>query len=70
MAKALVEVDEDLLAEAAMALGTDSDKDTVSQALRFAVDKTRARRERALADLQRIAGGGEFTFDRLDELDR
>src|SRR5262245_26753083 len=50
MAKTLVDVDEDLLAEAMTALGTATKKDTVNQALRFAVEETRARREKALAD--------------------
>jgi Arc/MetJ family transcription regulator len=70
MAKTLVDVDEDLLAEATTALGTATKKDTVNQALRFAVEETRARREKALADLQRIADDGGFDFDRLDELDQ
>ncbi len=70
MAKTLVDIDEDLLAEATTALGTTTKKDTVNSALRFAVEQIRARRERALADLQTIADEGGFDFDRLDELDR
>ncbi len=70
MAKTLLDVDEDLLAEATTALGTATKKDTVNQALRFAVEETRARRERALAELQSIADDGGFDFDRLDELDQ
>ena len=70
MAKTLVDVDEDLLAEATTALGTSTKKDTVNSALRFAVEETRARRERALATLQQIADEGGFDFDRLDELDQ
>jgi Arc/MetJ family transcription regulator len=70
MAKTLVDVDEDLLAEATIALGTATKKDTVNGALRLAVEETRARRERALAALQHIAEAGGFDFDRLDELDQ
>jgi hypothetical protein len=40
------------------------------RALRFAVDEIRARRQRALAELQQIADGGGFDFDKLDELDQ
>lgn len=70
MAKTLLDVDEELLAEATTALGTSTKKDTVNSALRFAVEETRARRERALAQLQQIADEGGLDFDRLDELDR
>ena len=70
MAKTLLDVDEDLLAEATTALGTSTKKDTVNSALRFAVEETRARRGRALAGLQQVADDGGFDFDRLGELDR
>jgi len=70
MAKTLLDVDEDLLEEATTALGTVTKKDTVNGALRFAVEETRARRERALAALQQIADDGGFDFDKLDELDQ
>lgn len=70
MAKTLLDVDEELLAEAMTALGTSTKKDTVNRALQFAVEETRARREKALAELQSIADDGGFDFDRLDELDR
>lgn len=70
MAKTLVDVDEDLLAEASSALGTSTKKDTVNSALQFAVTESRARRERALASLQDLAARGGFDFDRLDELDK
>lgn len=70
MAKTLLDVDEDLLAEATTALGTATKKETVNSALRFAVEETRARRERALAALQQIADEGGFDFDQLDELDQ
>jgi Arc/MetJ family transcription regulator len=70
MAKTLLDVDDDLLEEATVALGTTTKKDTVNTALRFAVEESRARRERALAELQAVAEEGGFDFDRLEELDR
>lgn len=69
MAKTLVDVDEDLLAEATSALGTTTKKDTVNAALRHVVDETRARRAQALEDLQAVADSGGFDFDRIAELD-
>jgi Arc/MetJ family transcription regulator len=69
MAKTLLDVDEELLAEATAALGATTKKDTVNGALRFVVEQSRARRERALAALQEIADDGGFDFDRLDDLD-
>ncbi len=70
MAKTLLDLDEDLLAEATAALGTSTKKDTVTEALRCAVAASRDRRRRALADLQRVADEGGFDFDRYDELDQ
>lgn len=67
--KTLIDVDEDLLAEATTALGTSTKKDTVNEALRQAVETSRERRRRALEDLQRIADEGGFDFDRIAELD-
>lgn len=69
MAKTLLDVDEDLLAEASTALGTSTKKDTVNAALRQAVEVSRERRRRALEDLQRLADEGAFDFDRIAELD-
>ena len=69
MAKTLLDVDEDLLAEASTALGTGTKKDTVNAALRQAVEVSRERRRRALEDLQRLADEGGFDFDRIAELD-
>ena len=69
MAKTLLDVDEDLLAEASTALGTNTKKDTVNEALRQAVEASRERRRRALEDLQRLADEGAFDFDRIAELD-
>ncbi|HEY0700331.1 MAG TPA: type II toxin-antitoxin system VapB family antitoxin [Micromonospora sp.] len=70
MGKTLLDLDEDLLAEAAVALGTSTKKETVTQARRQAVESSRERRRRALLDLQQIADEGGFHFDRLDELDQ
>ena len=70
MAKTLLDLDEDLLAEATAALGTTTKKETVTEALRQAVESSRERRQRALADLQEVADTGGFDFDQLDELDR
>lgn len=70
MAKTLLDLDEDLLAEATAALGTSTKKDTVTAALRQAVENSRERRRQALVSLQQIADEGGFHFDRLDELDR
>jgi Arc/MetJ family transcription regulator len=69
VAKTLLDVDEDLLAEASSALGTSTKKDTVNEALRQAVEVSRERRRRALEDLQRLADEGGFDFDRIAELD-
>lgn len=70
MSKTLIDVDEDLLAEATTALGTATKKDTVNEALRQAVETSRERRRRGLTSLRRIADEGGFDFDRLAELDQ
>jgi Arc/MetJ family transcription regulator len=67
VAKTLLDVDEDLLAEASTALGTSTKKDTVNEALRQAVEVRR--RRRAIEDLQLLADEGAFDFDRIAELD-
>ena len=69
MTKTLLDVDDDLLAEATAALGTTTKKETVNEALRLVVETTRERRRAALEDLQRIADEGGFDFDRIAELD-
>jgi Arc/MetJ family transcription regulator len=69
MTKTLLDVDDDLLAEATAALGTSTKKDTVNEALRAVVETTRGRRRRALEDLQRMADEGAIDFDRIAELD-
>jgi Arc/MetJ family transcription regulator len=70
MAKTLLDLDEDLLAEAAAALGTRTKKETVTLALQRVSEEARTRRARALADLLAIADSGGFDYDRLEELDR
>jgi Arc/MetJ family transcription regulator len=70
MSKTLIDIDDDLLAEAAIALGTGTKKDTVAQALQHAVDEARAKRRDALRHLQQMAADGVFDFDKLDELDK
>jgi Arc/MetJ family transcription regulator len=70
MTKMLIDVDEDLLAEATTALGTATKKDTINEALRKVVGESRARRAQALRNLQQIADEGGFNFDLLDELDK
>jgi Arc/MetJ family transcription regulator len=70
MAKTLLDLDEDLLAEAAAALGTRTKKETVALALQRVSEEARARRVRALADLLATADSGGFDYDRLEELDR
>jgi Arc/MetJ family transcription regulator len=67
--KTLLDVDEELLAEATAALGTSTNNDTVNEVLRLVVETTRERRRRALEDLQRIADEGGIDFDRIAEVD-
>jgi Arc/MetJ family transcription regulator len=69
MTKTLLDVDDDLLAEATAELGTSTKKDTVNEALRAVVETARERRRRALEDLQRMADEGLIDFDRIAELD-
>jgi len=69
MAKTLLDIDEDLLAEATVALGTATKKDTVTEALRRTVEESRERRRHALEELRRMTDEGAFDFDRLAELD-
>jgi Arc/MetJ family transcription regulator len=69
MPKTLIDIDDDLLAEAAVAFGTSTAKDTVAQALQRAVAGARACRRAARLDLERIADEGGFHFERYEELD-
>lgn len=70
MSKTLIDIDDELLGEAARALGTVTKKDTVAQALRHAVDEARAKRAVALRQLLEMADEGVFDFDKLGELDK
>ncbi|MDX3711190.1 type II toxin-antitoxin system VapB family antitoxin [Streptomyces europaeiscabiei] len=58
MTKTLIDIDEDLLAEAAIAFGTKTKKDTVNAALRDGVE--RKKRALALARLAARADAGDF----------
>ena len=69
MAKTLIDLDEELLAEASIALGTSTKKDTVNAALRRTVEQTRQRRREALRSLQQMTEEGAFDFSRLDAVD-
>jgi Arc/MetJ family transcription regulator len=68
--KTLLDLDEDLLAEAAAALGTRTKKDTVTVALQKVSEDARARRARALEDLLAVADADGFDYSRLDDLDQ
>lgn len=70
MAKTLLDLDEDLLAEAAATLGTRTKKDTVTVALQKVSEEARARRASALADLLAVADADGFDYSRLNDLDQ
>lgn len=70
MAKTLLDLDEDLLAEAAATLGTRTKKDTVTVALQKVSEAARTRRASALEDLLAVADAGGFDYARLDDLDQ
>jgi Arc/MetJ family transcription regulator len=70
MAKTLLDLDENLLAEAAAALGTKTKKDTVTLALQKVSEDARARRTSALEDLLQAADADAFDYDRLADLDQ
>jgi Arc/MetJ family transcription regulator len=67
--KTLIDIDDARLAEAAIALGTATKKDTVSAALDLVIDTARRRRVAALEQLRAMADSGAFDFERLAELD-
>ncbi len=69
MTKTLIVLDDNLLAEATVALGTTTKKDTVTAALTKVVDEKRAHRLHALEQLRAAADEGAFDWDRLAELD-
>ncbi|MEU7826609.1 type II toxin-antitoxin system VapB family antitoxin [Catellatospora sp. NPDC049133] len=58
MAKMLIDIDEELLAEAAEVFGTKTKKDTVNTALRESA--ARLRRARALDELRQLGDTGYF----------
>jgi Arc/MetJ family transcription regulator len=58
MAKTLIDIDEELLAQAAIAFGTKTKKDTVTAALKDGVE--RKKRALALARLAARADAGDF----------
>ncbi|WP_073946001.1 type II toxin-antitoxin system VapB family antitoxin [Streptomyces kebangsaanensis] len=58
MAKTLIDIDEQLLADAAIAFGTKTKKDTVTAALKDGVE--RKKRALALARLAARADAGDF----------
>jgi Arc/MetJ family transcription regulator len=64
MPKTLLDLDEDLLAEAAATLGTKTKKDTVTLALKKVCEDARARRTAALEDLLATADAGGFDYGR------
>jgi Arc/MetJ family transcription regulator len=70
MAKTLLDLDENLLAEAAAALGTATKKDTVTLALQQVSENARTRRAAAMEDLLATADAGGFDYDRLEVLDQ
>lgn len=70
MAKTLLDLDENLLAEAAAALGTTTKKDTVMLALQKVSENARARRAAALKDLLAAADADAFDYGRLNDLDQ
>jgi len=70
MAKTLLDLDENPLAEAAATLGTKTKKDTVTLALQKVTEEARARRVGALEDLLAAADADGFDYGRLEDLDQ
>ncbi|WP_449061075.1 type II toxin-antitoxin system VapB family antitoxin [Planomonospora algeriensis] len=67
MAKTLIDLDDEALAEAARLLGTSSKKDTVNAALREIVD--RRRRSAAVARMREMVAEGEIDFSAIEKKD-
>ncbi|MFI7700162.1 type II toxin-antitoxin system VapB family antitoxin [Nonomuraea sp. NPDC049480] len=65
MAKTVIDLDDDALAEAARLLGTTSKKDTVNAALREIVD--RRRRAAAVARMREMVAAGEIDFSVMEK---
>ena len=70
MSKTLIDIDDDLLAEAAIAAGTHTKKETVARALQHMVDEARSQRRAARLEIQRMAEEGGFPFERYEDLDK
>lgn len=65
MARTMIDVDEELLAEAARLLGTRTKKETVNTALREVGE--RMRRLEALLESQEMVDRGEVAWDRWEQ---
>ncbi|HEX2773041.1 MAG TPA: type II toxin-antitoxin system VapB family antitoxin [Micromonosporaceae bacterium] len=65
MARTMIDVDEELLAEAARLLGTRTKKETVNTALREVGE--RLRRLEALVESQEMVDRGEVAWDRWEQ---
>lgn len=70
MTKTLVDLDDELIAEAMVAFNASTKKDAITKALTYSVAQSRKEREAALDDLELLADEGAFDFDKLDELDQ
>jgi len=66
MARTMVDIDDQLLAEAARVLGTKTKKDTVNAALREVT--ARLRRIEALREMQEMAARGDIDLEFIDDL--
>jgi Arc/MetJ family transcription regulator len=64
MAKTVIDLDDEALAEAARLLGTSSKKDTVNAALREIID--RRRRAAAVARMREMVAAGEVDFSVIE----
>ncbi|MFE5295396.1 type II toxin-antitoxin system VapB family antitoxin [Streptomyces sp. NPDC056632] len=65
MSRTVIDLDDDLLAEVAKALGTGTKKDTVNTALREVLETRR--RALALTRLRAAAGEGAFDLEMLED---
>lgn len=70
MSKTLVDLDDDLVAEAMAAFNATTKKEAITKALAYSVAESRKQREAALDDLELLVDEGAFDFDKLDELDQ
>nr|WP_062335458.1 type II toxin-antitoxin system VapB family antitoxin [Herbidospora sakaeratensis] len=65
MARTVIDIDDDLIAAVAKALGTQTKKDTVNSALREVLETRR--RALALARLRESAGEGAFDLELFED---